>query len=283
MKRRFEPSETSRPASRHRPSYQNLATRCKYISETPFAYGAFRSVCEGEYTEGRQSGEPCVLKKFIKGGVFEDRYFSEDIKAVGRSKDIIHAFNTAGFVNKTMYMNEAAVWRHLEPDANGRHECVLVEPKIEGEFVKFNSNTGYTNGADVMQALSHFSYHHTNGQEVLCDLQGGRYDTCYVLTDPVIMSRTGTYGTTDLGAHGISNFFFHHKCNQFCKAHWKKGQAPRSHFNKVAGTTMMGAGGPVGSMGTGALGGGTSSVHPGWPAQCNHLLNQFLMQPMMHM
>ena len=200
MKRRFEPSKTSRPASRHRPSYQNLATRCKYISETPFAYGAFRSVCEGEYTEGRQSGEPCVLKKFIKGGVFEDRYFSEDIKAVGRSKDIIHAFNTAGFVNKTMYMNEAAVWRHLEPDANGRHECVLVEPKIEGEFVKFNSNTGYTNGADVMQALSHFSYHHTNGQEVLCDLQGGRYDTCYVLTDPVIMSRTGTYGTTDLGA-----------------------------------------------------------------------------------
>jgi hypothetical protein len=83
---------------------------------------------------------------------------------------------------------------------------------IEGDFVKFNSNTGYTNGADVMQALSHFSFDYSGGQEVLCDLQGGRFDSCYVLTDPVIMSRAGEYGVTDLGASGISNFFFHHKC-----------------------------------------------------------------------
>ena len=53
------------------------------------------------------------------------------------------------------------------------HE-VLVEPFIEGTFQKFNSNTGKVNpDYEVMQALSHFSYDYTGGQEVLCDLQGG--------------------------------------------------------------------------------------------------------------
>jgi Alpha-kinase family len=82
---------------------------------------------------------------------------------------------------------------------------------LEGEFLKFNSNSGYTNGADFMQALSHFSYHHSNGQ-FLCDLQGGHYEDVYVLTDPVIMSSgdTKTFGATDLGEEGIGNFFAHH-------------------------------------------------------------------------
>lgn len=39
-----------------------------------------------------------------------------------------------------------------------------------------------------MQALSHFSYHQSGRQYLFCDLQGGHYEDCYVLTDPVIMS-----------------------------------------------------------------------------------------------
>ena len=80
-----------------------------------------------------------------------------------------------------------------------------------------------------MQALSHFSYHHSNGECLLCDLQGGRYEDCFVLTDPVVMSRSRTYGVTDLGFAGISNFFAHHKCNRYCKASWKKVNGPLVH------------------------------------------------------
>jgi hypothetical protein len=29
---------------------------------------------------------------------------------------------------------------------------------LKGEFLKFNSNSGYISGSDFMQALSHFSY-----------------------------------------------------------------------------------------------------------------------------
>ena len=50
-----------------------------------------------------------------------------------------------------------------------------------------------------MQALSHFSYHCSSGQFVLCDLQGGVYEHTVVLTDPVVCSRDGRYGAADLG------------------------------------------------------------------------------------
>jgi len=79
--------------------------------------------------------------------------------------------------------------------------------------------------AAAAQALSHFSYHVTAGELVLCDLQGGwSADRGFVLTDPVILSSNGkrAYGPTDLSEAGISTFFARHKCNQFCKQHWRK-------------------------------------------------------------
>ena len=55
------------------------------------------------------------------------------------------------------------------------------------------------------------------GDFLLCDLQGGIYMGCAILTDPVILSKTKTYGVTDLGPDGISTFFGSHVCNNFCK------------------------------------------------------------------
>jgi hypothetical protein len=52
---------------------------------------------------------------------------------------------------------------------------------------------------NVLQALSHFSYHYTSGQFVLCDLQGGIYKHAAVLTDPVVHSQDRRFGPTDLG------------------------------------------------------------------------------------
>ena len=92
--------------------------------------------------------------------------------------------------------------------STGRKSKKLVEPMLEGEFLKFNSNSGYISGSDFMQALSHFSYNHSRGQFLLCDLQGGHYQDSYVLTDPVVMSSDNEkrFGATDLGSEGISIF-----------------------------------------------------------------------------
>ena len=43
---------------------------------------------------------------------------------------------------------------------------------------------------------------------IVCDLQGVIEDDIVVLTDPVIISKSGSYGPTDLGAKCIETFFF---------------------------------------------------------------------------
>ena len=109
-------------------------------------------------------------------------------------------------------------------------------------YAKFNSNSGWADDSlpwpRVMQALSHFTYHISNGQCVLCDLQGGVYHDGVVLTDPVIMSNSQSYGPTDLGSRGISTFFFHQVCNEYCRREWRRPKNQAQHYAKTAGTTM---------------------------------------------
>ena len=78
----------------------------------------------------------------------------------------------------------------------------LIEPFIEG-FFKINSNNGWctdeeSDEIDVLQALSHFSYHISSGQFALCDIQGGIFRDGIILTDPVILSESRRFGPTDL-------------------------------------------------------------------------------------
>ena len=91
----------------------------------------------------------------------------------------------------------------------------------------------------VMQALSHFSYHITAGQYVLCDLQGGVYESTVILTDPVILSKTKEFGVTDLGPEGISSFFTTHICTRFCRKYWILPDNCKRHFKPEPGTIMI--------------------------------------------
>ncbi len=135
---------------------------------------------------------------------------------VNAAMDIIAKYNAAGLVDKHIYLNQPAVWQFIETG-----QKALVEPFI-ANFQKFNSNSGWRDqGEDwpeVMQSLSHYSYHITGGSKVLCDLQGGVYSDGVVLTDPVVMSGSGgVYGPTDLGGDGIRSFFARHVCGKFYK------------------------------------------------------------------
>ena len=116
-----------------------------------------------------------------------------------------------------------------------------MEPFIE-RWQKWNSNTGWSGGSsgwnEVMQALSHFSYHISSGQSVLCDLQGGMTAAGPVISDPVIMSAQQQFGVTDLGPKGIRNFFAHHVCNHHCKNHWNKPRDAAYLYEPVESSTM---------------------------------------------
>ena len=217
--------------------------------ERPFASGGFRWVAKGTYTEGQRDGETCVIKWFkdeAKQNIYEEDCFSDDIKATDKAIEIITKWNNSRVIDKKVCMNKCEVWT-CSGDLSAKHKDgtkVLVEPYID-DFEKFNSNVGWTDGggvswSKVMQALSHFSYHITNGEYLLCDLQGSVYKNGIVLTDPVILSdEPGKFGNTDLGPKGISTFFNRHTCTKYCKATWSKPKSTASYFDLKEGTTMI--------------------------------------------
>ena len=54
---------------------------------------------------------------------------------------------------------------------------------------------------------------------MVSDLQGVRYDSKYVLTDPAILSlEGGNYGSTDLSLVGMGLFFLSHQCTDVCRS-----------------------------------------------------------------
>lgn len=220
----------------------NRSSVSNYALDNPFSEGAFRWVAKGAYNEGPREGEACVVKWFKTGAVFEADYFTLDIKAVDKALEIVNRFNELNIVNKAVKINVPGVWTFDKYAGKWAGHKMLCEPFIQN-YDKFNSNTGWTDDSmawgEVMQALSHFSYHVSGGQFVLCDLQGGIYQHEVVLSDPVILSRNRDYGVTDLGPKGISSFFSQHCCNNYCRSNWTQPMNPTQYFRPVAGTTMM--------------------------------------------
>lgn len=151
---------------------------------------------------------------------------------------------------------------------------VLVEPELDGKFLKWNNNAGLVRRStatvrptsndnsnfetvmgtlpgtlpafeefdeddeedsdgeeeeeripieldDIPQAFSHFSYEHSAGRQLVCDLQGvWNADDGYLLTDPVVHQvgeQRYINGATDKGLVGIKNFFETHVCSSLCK------------------------------------------------------------------
>ena len=223
----------------------NNASEATFTSSAlanPFASGAFRWVAKGTYTRGDRAGQACVTKWFKTGTVFEEDYFTLDIKAVDKALEIISRFNQLNIVSKPIRVNVPEVWTFQPNAGDWAGAKNLQEPFIQN-YQKFNSNSGWTDTtrqwARIMQAVSHFSYHVSGGNYVLCDLQGGIYQTEVVLSDPVILSRNRDYGVTDLGPDGISSFFTTHTCNSYCRPHWTQPSNPVRYFQPRMGTTML--------------------------------------------
>lgn len=223
-------------------SRNNNASRAEVQTSVIFAQGAFKNVYKGTYTVGERKGEECVCKIFKSGSVFEDSYFKNELKVVDKALEIINEFNRDRLINQNIWLNMPTVWTVTE-ESYRAGEKSLIEPMIPN-FEKFNSNTGWTpdktsHWIDVMQALSHYSYHVTDRRLLFCDLQGGVCENGFIITDPVIMSTTKEYGPTDLGPKGISTFFAKHKCNKFCNRHWAAPLDKKVYFKVQKGSSMI--------------------------------------------
>ena len=104
----------------------NGASRCTSpgYSATPrctFATGTYKNVYRGFYCDGGEhDGEPCVVKVFKTGDVFEDKYYDVDVSTTERARAIVSAFNTAQHSTKKIYMNEASVWHAVSTSFRSR-------------------------------------------------------------------------------------------------------------------------------------------------------------------
>jgi hypothetical protein len=226
-------------------SRKNNATEATFSNRdlaNPFAEGAFRWVAKGKYVRGARAGEPCVCKWFKTGHVDEATFFTDDIMAMHKALEIVKDWNSRRMIDKHIQVNIPEVWTFDQNSGSVAGKKVLQEPFILN-YQKFNSNSGWANNETpwprVMQALSHFSYHVSGRELLLCDLQGGVYDDAVVITDPVIMSKEEIYGVTDLGLKGTRSFFSQHECNEYCSTKWRRPSKEKCYFNPQAGTVML--------------------------------------------
>ena len=96
------------------------------------------------------------------------------------------------------------------------------------------------NSANIqfIDSFSHFSYVHSAGQMLCCDLQGVLQQEGptqkFMLTDAAIhhsdTNQAHQYGRTNLGMKGIHEFFKRHKCNEVCQL-LGIDRSPGSPFN----------------------------------------------------
>lgn len=207
------------------------------FEQAVYAQGSFRNVWRGRYTSGRRTGQHCVRKRFKpEFAALEAAYQTADQRVVSETIAIVDAYNREDLLDKVVRVNQTALWK----DTDGKMS--EVEPFIEG-WTKFNSNSGWarddTPWDQVMQALSHFSYHRSGGQRLLCDLQGGTNAHGALITDPAVMTHEpGTNGPTDLGFKGMHSFFASHQCNQYCRSAWLSVPNAQRFHPKKKGSSM---------------------------------------------
>ena len=115
----------------------------------------------------------------------------------------------------------------------GRHksEWLMLEPYRSGTFHKFINNDGQIDPTgealdagvgyvELAEALTHFSYQHSNKELLLLDVQGFGLE----LTDPEVASCAegeSLFCIGNFGKEGFSLFFSFssmHVCNKFCEA-----------------------------------------------------------------
>ena len=112
-------------------------------------------------------------------------------------------------------------------------EPITIEEYIDGQFVKYVNNDGFTavlpddcseEVKSIYQkagALVHFSFQVSDGKFMVSDIQGSSYN----LYDPEIVTAELTdecdgeflFCAGNLADHAITNFKVDHKCNKFCK------------------------------------------------------------------
>jgi Alpha-kinase family len=141
--------------------------------------GQFRYAYSGTYIGGNRNQQEAVCKAFkSQYGALETEFYQTDFQVASKAIQFAEDWNEICPVGKEILITYGSL-----KTAGG--VTYLVEPLIR-YFEKFTSNNGWiADENDVgwavlaMEAFSHYTYHRSGGQMIVCDIQG-RYR--YVLS-----------------------------------------------------------------------------------------------------
>ena len=192
------------------------------FSSISFAEGRSRRSYKGTYVApSSKKGQACVVKEYKTKYMWAKGDWDKDMSLQKKAKELAKKFNEVTSTKRPIYFVDCDAWRVSESTSGTPKlgEWCLIEDYLSGDWTKWSTNGGYVNReatAPTLHAFSHWTWAHTKGKVLICDLQGVRRDDRYVLTDPAICSTDMTYGESDTGIVGMAHFFDTHKCTSFC-------------------------------------------------------------------
>ncbi|KAK4022368.1 hypothetical protein OUZ56_007838 [Daphnia magna] len=188
------------------------------VQTESFAHGAMRECYRikklsnfSHNQDWRRDSNNAVIKRFIQP-VDRQTYFDE-VKLQMDAKLWGEEFNRHHPPKQIDFFQMAVLEFVDRPDRPLYH----IENFIEGNYVKYNSNSGFVLGDEAHrhtpQALSHFTFERSGHELMVVDIQG----VGDLYTDPQIHTVSGTeYGDGNLGTKGMALFFHSHVCNPIC-------------------------------------------------------------------
>ncbi|GFR42631.1 hypothetical protein Agub_g3567 [Astrephomene gubernaculifera] len=188
------------------------------MESKPFAAGAMRECYAAKklstftHNVDWHKAQNMVAKRYKKEGVKRSVYYN-DVLVQMDAKMLGEMYNKTDPPKQVDVMQCAILQFPGRPGA----PVYCVEQLIEGDYVKYNSNTGFVNSDDLLrstpQAFSHFTWVLTRGLKICVDIQG----VGDLYTDPQLHTLDGEgYGEGNLGLRGMALFFRSHQCNALC-------------------------------------------------------------------
>jgi len=182
----------------------------------PFASGAMRNAYKMQVLSRPVGQQSCVGKVWQEQYMMCDKQgYYIDVEMQALCQSLADAFNKHAPPKEVRFVDTFLIER-LVPGLRDEERLVAVEPYLKGEYHKYTSNTGYIGVPDrnTPQAFSHYTYHHTQGQIMVVDMQG----VGDLYTDPQVHTITGQgYGLGNWGREGMATFFATHQCNSVCR------------------------------------------------------------------
>ena len=212
------------------------------IATTPIGKGTFRSIFLLKVLQDdTKKNKKTPYNLYIAKAPIKAVYYKnpEEIKSEWRGSliaaNFAKKFNSElyGVGNKgdlLVYFNDVFILKSKKTflvDGKQQSKYYAVEKVLKGTFTKYNNNFDFV--ADfskyeektkemsafnkVAQAFSHYTFQKSDGNLLVCDLQG----VVNKLTDPMILTKNKSNLSGDLSCAGIAQFFATHQCNDICK------------------------------------------------------------------